>query len=150
MEPPREWMGLGWDAWGAIATLSTGFMAIAAAIVTIWATGRSDRRRAADQLYGVAMRVVAALQILRSELDEIEKDVKAKLQERAEEKAKPPQLRKAGTYTHDGRMVFNAVKYNLTDYWIENLTDEISILGLIARTYFFRLLACYEIFRGDT
>jgi hypothetical protein len=80
MEPPKEWLGLGWDAWGAIATVSTGLMAIsAAAFLTIWATGRADRRKAAEQVYGVAMRVIAALDVLRGELKEIENDASEKL-----------------------------------------------------------------------
>jgi hypothetical protein len=130
MEPAKEWLGLGWDAWGAIATLSTGFMAIVAAFAAIWATGRSDRRKAADQVYGVAMRVVAALQVLRAELKDIEKEVDLKLKERAEEKEKPDELRKRGRTYQGNTMVFLPIEYNLTDGWIDGLSRDISLLGL--------------------
>jgi hypothetical protein len=141
METPKEWLGLGWDAWGAIATVSTGLMAIVAAFLTIWATGRADRRKTTEQVYGVAMRVVAALDGLRSELKEIENDVIEELEAKAREMVmKRKHLRK--------EVNFSAHKYTFTDIWMNSLLiTEISVLGLGATTLFILIISVLREFQ---
>jgi hypothetical protein len=73
VDSQNEWLGLGWDAWGAIATFSAGLGAVVAAYWTIKRTEHAARMEAAQRVRAVGARAVAVLEVARSQLKDLKK-----------------------------------------------------------------------------